>query len=287
MKDEKIILKTVSGSLDEVRNKSPLTCCVTNFVTVNDCANAILAVGASPIMSNESAEIEEIVNISDALVVNIGTLTKSQMETMRKSVKMAVETETPVILDPVGVGVSELRNNITMELIENHNISLIRGNISEIKAIANLLGFINEINIAKGVDVSENDIISDDNLAVNCEIVKATAGKLGAVVIASGPIDILSDGETVLAVKGGNEMMSRITGSGCMLSSIIGSCVGALNPFDGGLLGVLIMNRAGEKAKLKVDSNDLGTGSFRTFLIDALYSISGEELMETSRIKIL
>lgn len=287
MIDEKIIMETVPNSLDEVKNKAPLTCCVTNFVTVNDCANAVLAIGASPIMSNESDEIGEIINIADALVINIGTLTRLQIETMRKGAEMAVKTKTPIILDPVGVGVTELRNNITMELIENYDISLIRGNISEIKAIANLLGFINDINIAKGVDVSENDIITDGNLEVNCEIVRETAGRLNAVVIASGPIDILSDGESVLAVNGGDEMMSRITGSGCMLTSVIGGCVGATNPFDGGLLGLLLMNKAGENARAKVEDNNLGTGSFRTFLIDALYNISGEELVETSEIEIL
>ncbi len=287
MTDEDMILKTVINSLDEVKSKAPLTCCITNFVTVNNCANAILAIGASPIMSNESDEIREIINIADALVINIGTLTKSQIETMRKSAERATETETPIILDPVGVGVTELRNSITMELIENYDISLIRGNISEIKAIASLFGFINKFNIAKGVDVSENDIITDDNLAVNCEIVRVTASKLNTVVVATGPIDILSDGETVLIVKGGDEMMSRITGSGCMLTSIMGACVGATNSFDGGLLAVLAMNKAGEKAKIKVEENNLGTGSFVTFLIDALYNSNGEELAKTSEIEIL
>ena len=284
---ENLILEKIDTTLKEVKNKSPLTCCITNFVTVNDCANAVLAIGASPIMTNENKEIGEIVNISDALVINIGTLTSSQIETMLKGAHQASKMETPIILDPVGVGVSEFRNDTTKKLITDYKIASIRGNISEIKAIAKLFGFIDEANIAKGVDVSDNDIITSENLKVNSKIVEITADRLNTLIIASGPIDILSNGKTTVAIKGGDEMMSRITGSGCMLTSIIGSCIGATNPFDGGLLGILAMNRAGEIAKSKVEDNNLGSGSFRTFLIDALYNIDSKDLIKTSKIEIL
>ena len=284
---ENEILEKIPELMKEVKEKSPLTHCITNFVTVNDCANAVLAIGASPIMANDAEEMEEIVNISNALVINIGTLHQAQIKAMKVSSKYATKTNTPITLDPVGVGVSKLRNDTTIELIENNDIAVIRGNITEIKTISKLFNVINENNTAKGVDASDDDIITSQNLKANGEIIAKTAEKLNTVILASGPIDILSDGKTTISIHGGDEMMPLITGSGCMLSSIVGSCVGATNPFEGALLAILIMNKAGEKARAKVDENDLGTGSFRTFLIDALNKTDVDELVSESKIEIL
>lgn len=285
-KEEKILEK-IPDLIKNVREKCPLTHCITNFVTVNDCANAVLAIGASPIMAEELDEVEEIINISDALVINIGTLKHPQIEAMKISSAQANKTNIPITLDPVGVGVSKLRNNTTIDLINNYNISAIRGNITEIKTIAKLFNVTDETNTAKGVDVCNDDIITKDNLKANGKIIAKTAEKLNTVILASGPIDILSDGKTTIAIYGGDEMMPLITGSGCMLSSIVGSCIGATNPFDGTLLAILAMNKAGEKARAKVDEENLGTGSFRTLLIDALYKTDAEELANESKIEIL
>lgn len=285
-KEEKILEK-IPDLIKNVKEKCPLTHCITNFVTVNDCANAVLAIGASPIMAEELDEVEEIVNISDALVINIGTLKHPQIEAMKISSAQANKTNIPITLDPVGVGVSKLRNNTTIDLIKNYNISAIRGNITEIKTIAKLFNVTDETNTAKGVDVCNDDIITKDNLKANGKIIAKTAEKLNTVILASGPIDILSDGKTTIAIYGGDEMMPLITGSGCMLSSIVGSCIGATNPFDGTLLAILAMNKAGEKARAKVDEENLGTGSFRTLLIDALYKTDAEELANESKIEIL
>lgn len=285
-KEEKILEK-IPDLIKNVKEKCPLTHCITNFVTVNDCANAVLAIGASPIMAEELDEVEEIVNISDALVINIGTLKHPQIEAMKIGSAQANKTNIPITLDPVGVGVSKLRNNTTIDLINNYNISAIRGNITEIKTIAKLFNVTDETNTAKGVDVCNDDIITKDNLKANGKIIAKTAEKLNTVILASGPIDILSDGKTTIAIYGGDEMMPLITGSGCMLSSIVGSCIGATNPFDGTLLAILAMNKAGEKARAKVDEENLGTGSFRTLLIDALYKTDAEELANESKIEIL
>ena len=285
-KEEKILEK-IPDLIKNVKEKCPLTHCITNFVTVNDCANAILAIGASPIMAEELDEVEEIINISDALVINIGTLKHPQIEAMKIGSAQANKTNIPITLDPVGVGVSKLRNNTTIDLIKNYNISAIRGNITEIKTIAKLFNVTDETNTAKGVDVCNDDIITKDNLKANGKIIAKTAEKLNTVILASGPIDILSDGKTTIAIYGGDEMMPLITGSGCMLSSIVGSCIGATNPFDGTLLAILAMNKAGEKARAKVDEENLGTGSFRTLLIDALYKTDAEELANESKIEIL
>lgn len=281
------LLGNIEKTLNDIREKNALTHCITNSVTINDCANAVLAIGGSPFMAEDAEELEEVVTIADVLVINIGKLSKNQIESMHISSKTANKTNTPIILDPVGVGVTELRNKTTMDLINNYDITAIRGNITEIKAIAQLAGVLDESNTAKGVDVNIDDIITEDNLKANGELICELAEKLDTTILASGPIDILSDGKTTIAIDNGDDMMPLITGSGCMLSSIVGSCIGGSNPFDGSLVAILAMNIAGEKARAKVDERDEGTGSFRAYLIDYLYKTDSETLVNEANIKIL
>ena len=285
--DENNLLKKIDETLKDIREKNALTHCITNSVTINDCANAVLAIGGSPFMAEDAEELEEVVTIADVLVINIGKLSKEQIESMHISSKTANKTNTPIILDPVGVGVTELRNKTTMDLINDYDIAAIRGNITEIKAIAKLAGVLDESNTAKGVDVNIDDIITEENLKDNGELICELASKLNTTILASGPIDILSDGNLTVAIDNGDDMMPLITGSGCMLSSIVGSCIGGSNPFDGSLVAILAMNIAGERARAKVDEKDEGTGSFRTYLIDYLYKTDSETLTEKANIKIL
>ena len=284
---EDALMKNVETTLEKIRAKNPLTHCITNSVTINDCANAVLAIGGSPFMAEDAEELEEVVAIADAVVINIGKLSKEQINSMNISAEAANKTNTPIVLDPVGVGVTELRNKTTLNLINNYDIAAIRGNISEIKAIAKLTGIIDENNTAKGVDVNIDDIITEENLKANGEIIKELANELDTTILASGPIDILSDGETTIAIDNGDDMMPLITGSGCMLSSIVGSCIGGSSPLEGTLVAILAMNLAGEKARAKVDERDEGTGSFRAYLIDYLYKTNGEILVNESNIMIL
>ncbi len=287
IKYENDLLKKIDENLKNIQKKNALTHCITNSVTINDCANAVLAIGGSPFMAEDAEELEEVVTIADVLVINIGKLSKDQIESMKISSKTANKTDTPIILDSVGVGVTELRNKTTMDLINNYDITAIRGNITEIKAIAKLSGVLDESNTAKGVDVNADDIITEENLKANGDIICELAKKLDTVILASGPIDILSDGIITVAIDNGDDMMPKITGSGCMLSSIVGSCIGGSNPFDGSLVAILAMNIAGEKARAKVEERDEGTGSFRTYLIDYLYKTDSETLMNEANIKIL
>ena len=281
------LLNSINETLSQIKEKNPLTHCITNSVTINDCANAVLAIGGSPFMAEDAEELEEVVTIADALVINIGKLSKEQINSMNVSAKAANETDTPIILDPVGVGVTELRNKTTMDLINNYNMAAIRGNITEIKSIAKLVGVIDENNTAKGVDVNIDDLITEENLSANGEIIRELAEKLDTTILASGPIDILSDGKTTIAIDNGDDMMPLITGSGCMLSSIVGSCIGGSTPLEGSLVAILAMNLAGEKARAKVDEKDEGTGSFRAYLIDYLYKTNAESLINESNIRIL
>ncbi|WP_405270050.1 hydroxyethylthiazole kinase [Methanobrevibacter sp.] len=284
---EKELLGKVDATLTNIKEKNALTHCITNSVTINDCANAVLAIGGSPFMAEDAEELEEVVTIADVLVINIGKLSHNQIEAMKISCETADKTNTPIVLDPVGVGVTQLRNRTTLDLIENYNITAIRGNISEIKAIAKLVGVLDESNTAKGVDVNADDIITEENLKANGDLICELASKLNTVILASGPIDILTDGETTIAIDNGDDMMPLITGSGCMLSSIVGSCIGGSTPLEGSLIAILAMNIAGEKARAKVDERDEGTGSFRAYLIDYLYKTNSESLINESNIKIL
>ena len=281
------LLNNINETLSQIKEKNPLTHCITNSVTINDCANAVLAIGGSPFMAEDAEELEEVVTIADALVINIGKLSKEQINSMNVSAKAANETDTPIILDPVGVGVTELRNKTTMDLINNYNMAAIRGNITEIKSIAKLVGVIDENNTAKGVDVNIDDIITEENLSANGEIIRELAEKLDTTILASGPIDILSDGKTTIAIDNGDDMMPLITGSGCMLSSIVGTCIGGSTPLEGSMVAILAMNLAGEKARAKVDEKDEGTGSFRAYLIDYIYKTNAESLINESNIRIL
>ena len=285
--NEEKLLKNIKNNLKIIKEKNSLTHCITNSVTINDCANAVLAIGGSPFMAEDAEELEEVVTIADVLVINIGKLSKNQIKSMKISAKKANETNTPIVLDPVGVGVTNLRNKTTVDLIENYEITAIRGNITEIKAIAKLMGILDESNTGKGVDVNVDDIITEKNLKDNADIIKELASKLNTTILASGPIDILTDGETTIAIDNGDDMMPLITGSGCMLSSIVGSCIGGTNPLEGTLVAILAMNIAGEKARAKVDERDEGTGSFRTYLIDYLYKTNAESLVNEANIKIL
>ena len=284
---EKDLLNKIDEYLTQIKERNPLTHCITNSVTINDCANAVLAIGGSPFMAEDAEELAEVVTIADVLVINIGKLSKEQINSMHVSAKVANETKTPIVLDPVGVGVTQLRNKTTLDLINNYDIAAIRGNISEIKSIAKLVGVIDENNTAKGVDVNIDDIITEENLSANGEIIKELANKLSTTILASGPIDILSDGTTTIAIDNGDDMMPLITGSGCMLSSIVGTCIGGSAPLEGTLIAILAMNLAGEKARAKVEEKDEGTGSFRTYLIDYLYKTNAESLVNESNIEIL
>lgn len=286
MIDENKILEKIPETLREIKAKNPLTQCITNTVTINDCANAVLAIGGSPVMAEEIEEVKDFVEIADVLVINIGNTNERQIKSMKIASEYASQIGTPVVIDPVGVGIGELRNNIILDLLKN-DVAAIRGNMSEIKTIAKLIGLLNDANSVKGVDVSLDDVVTKENLKENGEIVKSIANKLNTVIIASGEIDIISDGENTIAISNGDEIMSLITGSGCMLSSIVGTCIGATDSFIGSLTAVLAMTIAGEHAKDKVDELDLGTGSFRSFLIDYLYKSEGNDIIANADIVIL
>lgn len=278
--NEEEIIGRIRNCLKNIKINSPLVHCITNFVTVNDCANALLSVGASPIMAEDKHEMDDIISIANGLLINIGTLNKKQIKSMHKAATSATNRSIPILFDPVGAGISKLRNNTTIDFLTNdYNITIIRGNMSEVKAVFSLVKpDINLESKAKGVDVSVNDIITKENIQDNASIVKNIAKELNKVIVASGPIDIISDGIDTFIIENGDEIMTKITGSGCMLSAIIAGFNGANDALYSAITGSLVMSLAGEIASENVKNNNLGTGSFRNLLIDELYKMNIETI---------
>ncbi len=280
-----LIIQKSTDLIEKLRQKSTLTHCITNVVTVKDCANAVLAVGGSPIMANAPEEAEEITNIASSLVINIGTLTTEQIQTMKKSAKTATKQQKPFILDPVGVGISKIRNETPIEIIKESKPTIIRGNLSEIKAIAMFYDILEECTTAKGVDVADTDIINEKTLKTNAQIVKNIAEKLNTTIAVSGPIDIISDGKEVYAINNGDAMMANITGTGCMLGCIMGAYTAVGDGLTAAITATTVMAIAGELAAQKAMETNTGTGSFGIYLIDELSKINKETFTKYANIQ--
>ncbi len=262
--------------------KGSLVHCITNYVTVNDVANTILASGGSPIMADDIKEVAEITSICNSLVINIGTLNSRLVESMLKAGKSANRLKIPVVFDPVGIGASRLRMNTSLKLLEDIKFAVIKGNASEIKAI------ISGNKTSSGVDVSIDDIISDSNLDDYIKIAKKVSRTYDSIVVITGPIDIITDGKKTYTISNGHGNMEKITGTGCMLAGLIGAFIGANidNILESTALAVGLMGLSGELANEKMIEEDTGTSSLRTYLIDNISKIDQEKLEEDLKIEI-
>ena len=260
--------------LENVKNNTPLVHNITNYVTVNDCANILLACGGSPIMADDEGEVEEITSICSGLNINIGTLNKNTIPSMLLAGKKANELSHPVILDPVGAGASTLRTNTANELLNNVKFSVIKGNISEIKTLLAGSG------TTKGVDADIADKVTEENIDDVIKSLKEFSKQTGAVIIVTGEIDIVTNDKDAYIIKNGHAVMSSITGTGCMLSAMTCAyiCANTDNMLKACLASVCLMGYAGEKAYEKMVETKAGNSSFRNYLIDAIYNMSGEEL---------
>ncbi len=259
--------------LENVREHRPLIHNITNYVTVNDCANMLLACGGSPIMSDDADEVEEITSICAGLNINIGTLNRRTIPSMLSAGKKANELGHPVVLDPVGAGASVLRTRTALQLMEEVRFTVIRGNVSEIKTLANGSG------TTKGVDADVADVVTGENIGQAVSFAKSFAAKSGAVVAITGAIDIVADADRAYCIYNGHPMMSDITGTGCQLSSLVAAYVAA-NPgreLDAACAAVCAMGVCGEIAHERLQSLD-GNASYRNYIIDAMYHLDGETL---------
>jgi hydroxyethylthiazole kinase len=249
-----------------LKNNGALCHNMTNYVTVNDCANITIAIGASPIMADEIKEVEDIQTICSGLNINIGTLNERVIESMLVAGKIANKLNHPVLLDPVGFAASKYRTSSSLKLIENIKFSVIKGNISEIKSLAT------DSKSSFGVDACDEDKVKESNIKEVIEFAKKLSKSTCSVIVITGEIDLIANEKSAIVVKNGDPMMSTITGSGCMLSSLITAFISANkdNIFEAAATAVICMGIAGERASESVRSNNLGSSSFRTHLIDEI-----------------
>ena len=264
-----------SELFEAVRRKSPLIHNITNYVTVNDCANMVLACGASPIMADDAAEVEDITSICAGLNINIGTLNSRTIESMLLAGKKANQLGHPVVLDPVGAGASRLRTDTAFRLLRDVKFAVIRGNISEIKTLASGAG------TTKGVDADVADRVTEENLDAAVAFAKRFAAENGVVAAITGAIDIVTDGNTAYCIRNGHPMMSAITGTGCQLSALTAAFVTANpdKPLEAAAAAVCAMGLAGQIAHKRLTPLD-GNATYRNYIIDAIYNMTPAQLEE-------
>lgn len=257
--------------IDNTKKTTPLVHTITNYVTVNDCANIILAAGGSPIMADDINEVADITSICNSLVINMGTLNKYTIESMIVAGKQANKLGHPVILDPVAAGASSWRNMGVARLLDEVKFDVIRGNISEIKAV--YYGSAS----TSGVDANADDLVTESNLIETIEFAKELSKKTGAVIAISGEFDIVTDENKAYVIKNGHELMTKITGSGCMLATVIATYCGANynDLLEATAAAVSSMTISGELAYEKMVKTDGGNSSFRMHLIDYMSKLDG------------
>ncbi len=258
-------------NLNTLREKSPLVHNITNYVVMNNTANALLAIGASPVMAHAIEEVEDMVNIASALVINMGTLSPQWVEAMILASKAAVKKGIPIVFDPVGVGATPYRNKVAATIIAECKPTIIRGNASEIMALAN-------DNVkTKGVDST-----TSSNAAVHSA--KLLAKETNAVIIISGEEDYITDSKTTYKVKNGSKMMPLVTGMGCTATAIVAAFAAIDTDYiRASVSAMATMGIAGEKASS--DSN--GPGTMQLNFIDALYNFDAYTLTQFAAFQIV
>lgn len=265
------MIETIAKDLAAIRQNRPLVHSITNLVVMNETANAILCLGALPIMAHAVEEVEEMVGISGALVLNIGTLEPVWVEAMECAGRRANERGIPVILDPVGAGTTKLRTDSSKRLLENVRISIVRGNAGE---VATLAGIASEVRGVESIGASE----SADQIA------RKFASVYGCTVAITGPVDVVSDGTKTAKISNGDAMLGKVVGTGCMSNVIIASFAAvSANPFTAAMGGLTAFGIAGELAA--AESGDR-PGTFHVKLYDALYALTEADIRSRAKVEL-
>ena len=256
--------------IERIRQERPLIHNITNMVAMNDSANIILAIGGLPIMAHAKEEVSEMVKAAGALVLNIGTLTPEQIDSMIVAGEQANNLKKPVVLDPVGAGATYLRTESALRLQEKIKIDIIRGNHAEVSILAGLKGDI------KGVE----SVGSGENAV---KVALSLACKYNQVVIITGKRDIVTDGKTVIEINNGSPMLGTITATGCMVTSLIATFAAVCNDYVMASTGALVcFGLAGERAAVRAQ----GPGSFKVNLFDEIYNLNKEIICKGLKVKI-
>ena len=256
--------------LENIRKKTPRVHCISNYVTANDCANLLLAVGASPVMADDPMESAEITACCGALTLSLGTPSTRRLEAIYLSAQAAKEKGIPVILDPVGVTVSTLRRNAARDLLKSGAVRVIRANASEIRVLAGE-------ETACGLEARD-----EGDTAV--EAAKRLAAETSSVVVMTGETDVITDGRRICRVYNGRAIQRSITGAGCQLTALLGAFAAA-NPeriYESAIAGTCMMGLCAEIAEGRMSPLE-GNASCRGYIIDAAYRMTGKQLKEGAR----
>lgn len=259
------------------RKTAPLLHFLTNYVTVNDVANAVLAIGASPIMSDEILEVPDLAAMSDGVCLNIGTLTSRTISSMKLAGKTAKNLNKPVIFDPIGAGASALRTDVARAIVREINPTVIRGNISEIKAI------FADVGTTRGVDAAAGDTVTEQNLPEMVQFAKEIASKSNAVIAITGAIDLVSDSKKCYVIRNGCAEMSRITGTGCQLSGVC-TAFAAANRDDLTAAVACAVTTMGVAGELSAGAS--GNVGMRNRIIDTLCVIDDDTVERNARYEV-
>ncbi len=257
-------------NIQKIRKNSPLVHSITNYVVMNNTANALLACGASPIMAHAIEEIEEMVKLCNCTVINIGTLDSNTAESMYKAMQVAKQHNKPTVLDPVGVGATTFRHKVVQNILSQSIPTIIRGNASEIMCIAGIT------TLSRGVD-SSNSTLDSLSSAINL------SKQLNTTISISGEIDFVVNGNSIAKIYNGSYIMERVTGMGCTSSAIHGAALGVCNDsFMAAITANALMGVCGELSA----KESKGTGSFQVNFLDKLYTLSKEEFMDCVKIEL-
>lgn len=272
----------------DIRGHQPLIHCITNPISIHDCANIVLAAGARPIMAEHPAESAEITAASQALALNLGNITDARMKSIANSGETAFARNIPVILDLVGIGCSRLRRDFALDFLRRRKIGspfILKGNMSEILALQE------ENPTVSGVDVSEQDLRLAEAESEAAQRLQALAAEFQAVIFASGKTDIVSDDRNTYFVYSGSPMMSKITGTGCMLTVLTASYMSEMRPVTAAVMAAATFGVSGEIAEemccgeSDVIPRRIGTGSYQVALLDAVSTITPEQVTERCRLR--
>lgn len=257
-------------TMERIRQERPLIHNITNMVAMNDSANIILAIGGLPVMAHDQAEVREMVRAAGALVLNIGTLTSEQIDSMIAAGEEANGLKKPIVLDPVGAGATYLRTESALRLQERVKIDIVRGNYAEVSVLAGLKSNI------KGVE----SVGSEKNFV---EVARALARKHNQVVVITGEKDIVTDGKIGLEISNGSPMLRTITATGCMVTSLIATFAAVCDDYILASVGALVcFGLAGERAAVGAK----GPGSFKMNLFDEVYNLNEEIICKDLKVKI-
>lgn len=264
--------------VEAVRQAAPLIHCITNYVTANDVANLLLAIGARPVMADDPQEAAEITAAARGLCLNLGTLHSAAVPAMYAAGREARRKHIPLVLDPVGAGSSAFRTRTARELTAALRPDVLRCNPTELAALAGRDGG------GAGVDTAPADRITEENLSSAAPRIAAQARELGAVVAVTGAVDLVTDGTICYAVRNGRPEMGKVTGTGCQLSALLTAFLSVRpeSPLEAALGAVCAMGLAGELAWGRMASGD-GNAAYRGRIIDAIYHLSGQALEKGAR----